>query len=503
MKIEALALVCTLPSPAFALQATLEFLPDPVGASVTTPHSANADGRVIVGWSSTTTGLRAFRFSDEYGTEPINSGLHNGGSIFERIAVSANGEIVTGTQQITGGYRSYRWTRATGAEILDVPGPGTISTVGGAVSADGRVVVGAAAVIPPMGSSAPFRLTRWDASNAPTTIDIPQGTTLSNYGTATSADGSVIAGTLFYSGASTEGFVWEEGIGTSFIGFLPAGALYSEALVVSANGSTVAGWAAFNATDYHPILWTQATGTVDLGDMGGVAYNPKPTGISGDGSVVVGSYRNVVNSRRRNFIWTQATGLMDLGDYLATVGIAIPSDALFTGYCAISEDGNCIAGSYSPTFNGTYRAFRVFLTPPDFVASTDYCSTQPLNSVGLAADMDVIGDTDVNLNYAILRAQGLPPMQFGMFLCSQAQSAGTTPVNSMGSYCLGAPQRAHLMSLMQSSALGSLEFVLDLGEFPQSAVVMSGDTWNFQCWYRDRNPGATSAFTEASTVTFQ
>ncbi|MFT5291611.1 MAG: hypothetical protein ACI82F_003696, partial [Planctomycetota bacterium] len=31
--------------------------------------------------------------------------------------------------------------------------------------------------------------------------------------------------------------------------------------------------------------------------------------------------------------------------------------------------------------------------------------------------------------------------------------------------------------------------------------VMAGQTWNFQCWSRDNNPGPTSNFTDAVSIT--
>ncbi|MCP3919930.1 MAG: hypothetical protein GY711_30745 [bacterium] len=33
---------------------------------------------------------------------------------------------------------------------------------------------------------------------------------------------------------------------------------------------------------------------------------------------------------------------------------------------------------------------------------------------------------------------------------------------------------------------------------PAHAFVLAGETWFFQCWYRDNNPGPTSHFTDAS-----
>ena len=47
--------------------------------------------------------------------------------------------------------------------------------------------------------------------------------------------------------------------------------------------------------------------------------------------------------------------------------------------------------------------------------------------------------------------------------------------------------------------------VLDLANTPTpmgNVSVLAGQTWNFQAWYRDNNPGPTSNFTDAVSVTF-
>ncbi len=49
---------------------------------------------------------------------------------------------------------------------------------------------------------------------------------------------------------------------------------------------------------------------------------------------------------------------------------------------------------------------------------------------------------------------------------------------------------------------GSIQ--IDLTAVPQPAglvAVVPGETWNFQCWYRD--VGNTNNFTDAVSVTFQ
>ena len=44
---------------------------------------------------------------------------------------------------------------------------------------------------------------------------------------------------------------------------------------------------------------------------------------------------------------------------------------------------------------------------------------------------------------------------------------------------------------------------VDLNGIPSGSgfvAVQPGETWNFQCWYRD---GATSNFTDAVSITFE
>ena len=45
---------------------------------------------------------------------------------------------------------------------------------------------------------------------------------------------------------------------------------------------------------------------------------------------------------------------------------------------------------------------------------------------------------------------------------------------------------------------------LDLSAVPVNppVAVLAGDTWNFQCWYRDHVPQVTSNFTDAVGLTF-
>ena len=51
---------------------------------------------------------------------------------------------------------------------------------------------------------------------------------------------------------------------------------------------------------------------------------------------------------------------------------------------------------------------------------------------------------------------------------------------------------------------GFISIALDLTNFPPPlpSTVQPGDTWNFQAWFRDKNPMPTSNFTDGLSITF-
>lgn len=50
-----------------------------------------------------------------------------------------------------------------------------------------------------------------------------------------------------------------------------------------------------------------------------------------------------------------------------------------------------------------------------------------------------------------------------------------------------------------------MEFDIDVNSIPLTPVVAitAGETWSFQGWFRDNNPGPTSNFTDGIEVVFQ
>ena len=56
--------------------------------------------------------------------------------------------------------------------------------------------------------------------------------------------------------------------------------------------------------------------------------------------------------------------------------------------------------------------------------------------------------------------------------------------------------------VVDSSSGGAIRFPVDLNTLPigGGTAAQAGETWNFQCWYRDANPGPTSNLTDALSV---
>ena len=118
---------------------------------------------------------------------------------------------------------------------------------------------------------------------------------------------------------------------------------------------------------------------------------------------------------------------------------------------------------------------------------------------------DLVSNNDVSLN-----AGNLPPNQFGFFLNSMSQGFVPGPGGSQGNLCLsgaiGRYNPAAGFPVQSSGAAGTISLQIDLTNTPTPAgfsAITAGQTWNFQAWYRDLNPGPVSNFTDAVSVTFQ
>ena len=137
---------------------------------------------------------------------------------------------------------------------------------------------------------------------------------------------------------------------------------------------------------------------------------------------------------------------------------------------------------------------------------SNYCTPAVPNSSGLPASIGGTG-SDVALNNNLtLTVSGLPDGQFSYFVASQTQGNTPNPGGSQGVLCLGAPIARFNANVLVVSG-GQVNLAVDLTAVPLppsfSHSVMPGESWNFQLWFRDSNPGTTSNFSDGLQVTFQ
>ena len=104
----------------------------------------------------------------------------------------------------------------------------------------------------------------------------------------------------------------------------------------------------------------------------------------------------------------------------------------------------------------------------------------------------------------LLRADSLPADRKGYFLASQTQGFVPNPGGSQGNLCLGGTLGRFHGQIQKSGPAGVFQIKVDLTAIPTTPphVVMSGETWSFQAWYKDENPSQTSNFTDGVSITF-
>jgi probable HAF family extracellular repeat protein len=294
----------------------------PGGVFDSRANAVSADGSVVVGTSSSTSGSQTFRWTAGGGM--VGLGVLPGDAFSEPGGVSADGSVVvgySGTVFPTFQTRAFRWTAGPGMVSLGVL-PGDTSSTAKGVSGAGSVVAGAS-------GSQTFR---WTTGTGMVGLGTLPGDT-SSQATAISADGLAIVGN-----SGSHAYRWTAGTGMVDLGSLPGDDLVAnEATGVSANGSVIVG-----QSQWEAFRWT-ASGMTGLGFLPGES-NSRAEGVSGDGSVVFGTAS--IGEGYVPFLWTAGSGMQQLGSVLAANGVNPAADGWtnLTAITGISADGHTIVG---------------------------------------------------------------------------------------------------------------------------------------------------------------
>ncbi|MBJ75661.1 MAG: hypothetical protein CMJ98_01450 [Planctomycetes bacterium] len=169
--------------------------------------------------------------------------------------------------------------------------------------------------------------------------------------------------------------------------------------------------------------------------------------------------------------------------------------ALYNGRALVSDqdyDGNSIGAVHA-----------VLFAP---LIGSNYCTPAVVNSSGLPGRIAGHGSVVALDNQFLLSVDQLPPGRFGYFLTGPTQGFIPNPGGSQGNLCLTGKIGRYVADIFKSTSSGSHSLFLDLDQVPFPGgghSIVSGESWNWTCWYRDNNPGSTSNFTDAVSVMFQ
>lgn len=138
----------------------------------------------------------------------------------------------------------------------------------------------------------------------------------------------------------------------------------------------------------------------------------------------------------------------------------------------------------------------------DRIGST-YCTPSVANSAGTHGRIEAQGFPATAVDGSTrLNVTGLPAGAFGYIIASRTPGFGQ-PAASAGPLCLGGSIVRFLApEFLLDGAEGSVGFphagITGLGDLSISA----GETWHYQCWYRDASAALPSNFTDAVAVTY-
>lgn len=125
------------------------------------------------------------------------------------------------------------------------------------------------------------------------------------------------------------------------------------------------------------------------------------------------------------------------------------------------------------------------------------------NSTGQPATLVARGSEIQSDDRVTLHVTGVPSGSLGYILTSKTPGMTMLGAGSQGVLCLGGNVLRFSASVIDDRGTDVVSFHPRLNMFPQGTTALAGETWIFQHWFRDANPGPTSNTSSAVGVMLQ
>lgn len=144
------------------------------------------------------------------------------------------------------------------------------------------------------------------------------------------------------------------------------------------------------------------------------------------------------------------------------------------------------------------RVFRLI----DGCGTSDVPCTSNPSSTGALAELVARGSLTVQDDALTLFARPVPQGSLGYYIASRTEQLVPLFGGSQGNLCVGPTIVRFSLSPVGPAASGEVRFRLPLAAFAGGSAPAPGESWTFQLWFRDANPGPTSNTSNALRVTF-
>jgi hypothetical protein len=226
--------------------------------------------------------------------------------------------------------------------------------------------------------------------------------------------------------------------------------------------------------------------------------------MSGD-RLLVGAMLSSIDgtdAQGRGYLYERgASGWTEVMHFFLTPTYPFQGSTSRVGRSVALDEGVAIVGASSlASLTGVVEAGGALVYELPFGDSV--CDGVP-NSQGVPGQLFVYGYAYASAGALRLECEQLPANAFAIMLAGSAPGFVSMPGNSSGNLCISGS--AARLGTTQALPSGHAELTIDPSTIPASVggPIDPGDTFVFQCWYRDFGGPGTSNFTEAKTVTFR